>query len=244
MSKRNLLIVSTSTVHGLPYLSYLKKEVVKHFAGCKEIVFIPFARPGGVSWDDYTQVARNFFESLDISVKGIHEFDHPVNALKDAQGVFTGGGNTFVLLKEMHEQDLLKPLRSCISDGMPYMGTSAGSNLTGMTVNNTNDMPIVYPPSFEALGVIPFNINPHYLDPDPSSKHMGETRETRIKEYLVFNNLPVVGLREGSFLEVKGNEIQLKGELSMRMFEKGKTPYEVEPGADISFLLNGTSRID
>lgn len=244
MSQRKLLIVSTSTVHGLPYLSYLKDAVSHHFSKCTEIVFIPFARPGGISWDAYTQVARNFFEQLNISVKGIHEFETPEKALKDAQGVFTGGGNTFVLLKEMYAENLLEPLRARIANGMPYMGTSAGSNLTGMTVNNTNDMPIVYPPSFDALGVVPFNINPHYMDPDPNSKHMGETRETRIKEYLVFNDLPVVGLREGSFLEVLGDEIQLRGELSMRMFENGKEPYEVQPGSDISFLLKGTSKID
>ncbi|MFT4753817.1 MAG: dipeptidase E [Salibacteraceae bacterium] len=244
MSKRNLLIVSTSTVHGQPYLSYLKEDVKKHFLGCTEIIFIPFARPGGVTWDAYTKVARDFFAQFNIEVKGIHQFDDSKRALENAQGVFTGGGNTFVLLKEMYAQDLLQVLRKQVADGMPYMGTSAGSNLTGMTVNNTNDMPIVYPPSFDAIGAVPFNINPHYLDPDPNSKHMGETRETRIKEYLVYNSIPVVGLREGSYLKVSGNSISLMGDLKMRIFENGKAPYEVESGSDISFLLEAKSRID
>lgn len=237
MSKK-LLIVSTSTVHGKPYLSYMTDEIKAHFSGVSEIVFIPFARPGGITWDEYTAVARKYFESVGISVKGIHEFDDMKSGLENAQGVFTGGGNTFVLLKEVWEQEIMKTLREKINSGMPYMGTSAGSNLTGQTVNNTNDMPIVYPPTFEAVGAIPFNINPHYLDPDPSSKHMGETRETRIKEYLTYNDLTVVGLREGSYLKVNGNDISLGGELSMRIFEKGKEPYEVQTGSDISFLMN------
>jgi dipeptidase E len=221
----------------------MSKDIQKHFLGCSEIVFIPFARPGGLSWDDYTEVARKYFAQHNIEVKGLHQFDDSKMALENAQGVFTGGGNTFVLLKELYDQNVVNVLRKKIADGMPYMGTSAGSNLTGMTVNNTNDMPIVYPPSFDAIGAIPFNINPHYLDPDPTSKHMGETRETRIKEFLVFNDLPVVGLREGSFLKVSGNDIQLHGELPMRIFEKNKTPYEVNSGDDISFLLKGNCRI-
>tara|TARA_R110002050_G_scaffold149463_1_gene276110 strand:+ start:164625 stop:165341 length:717 start_codon:yes stop_codon:yes gene_type:complete len=236
---KNLLIISTSTVHGKPYLSYIKDEIKNHFSGISEIVFIPYARPGGITWDEYTSVARSFFESIDIKVKGIHEGISMKETLENAQGVFTGGGNTFVLLKEVWEQGIMDILRFKIKEGMPYMGTSAGSNLVGQTINNTNDMPIVYPPSFDAIGAIPFNINPHFMDPDPNSKHMGETRETRIKEYLTYNNLRVVGLREGSFLKVKGNTIELGGTLSMRVFEKDVEPYEVEPGSDISFLMNG-----
>ena len=239
MSNRKLLIVSTSTVHGKPYLSYMTDDIKVHFAGIDEIVFIPFARPSGLTWDAYTEIARTYFKAIGIKVKGIHEFEDMTEGLKQAKGVFTGGGNTFVLLKEVWEQGLMETLRRTIHAGMPYMGTSAGSNLTGMTINNTNDMPIVYPPSFEAVQAIPFNINPHYLDPDPSSKHMGETRETRIKEYLIYNNLTVVGLREGSFLKVAGNEISLGGELPMRVFEKDKEPYEVKSGSDISFLMKG-----
>ena len=237
MSNRNLLIISTSTVHGKPYLTYMTEDIKSHFTGIDEIVFIPFARPGGLSWDAYTEVARTYFKQLGISVKGIHEFEDLKEGLKNAKGVFTGGGNTFVLLKEVWDSEIMEILRQKINEGMPYMGTSAGSNLTGQTINNTNDMPIVYPPTFEAVGAIPFNINPHYLDPDLNSKHMGETRETRIKEYLTYNDLTVVGLREGSFLKVTGNSIYLGGELPMRVFEKGKDPYEVEVGEDIFFLM-------
>ena len=244
MSKRNLLIVSTSTVHGQPYLSYMTEDIKKHFLGCTEIVFVPFARPGGITWDAYTDVARKFFEKINISVRGVHQFDDPKKGIENAQGVFTGGGNTFVLLNEIYKQGLMESLRDQIKSGMPYMGTSAGSNLTGMTVNNTNDMPIIYPPTFDAIGAIPFNINPHYLDPNPESKHMGETRETRIKEYHIYNDINVVGLREGSYLKVSGNSITLKGDLSMRVFEKNKVPYEVESGDDISFLLKSQCRID
>ena len=244
MSKRNLLIVSTSTVHGKPYLSYMDAHIATHFKGCSEIVFIPFARPSGLSWDAYTEVARKYFAKHHIKVKGIHEFEDAVNGLENAQGIFTGGGNTFVLLKEVYDQGLMEMLRTKIASGMPYMGTSAGSNLTGMSVNNTNDMPIVYPPTFDAVGAIPFNINPHYLDPDMNSKHMGETRETRIKEYLIYNDLIVVGLREGSHLQVKGDQIELVGELPMRIFKKNETPYEVKSGDDISFLLKGECRLD
>ncbi len=237
MSNRNLLIISTSTVHGKPYLSYMTEEIKNHFNGVSEIVFIPFARPSGLTWDEYTAVARKYFEGIGITVKGVHEFSNMQEGIKNAQGIFTGGGNTFVLLKEVYENGLMDVLRERIREGMPYMGTSAGSNLTGMTINNTNDMPIVYPPSFEAIGAVPFNINPHYLDPDPSSKHMGETRETRIKEYLIYNNLRVVGLREGSYLKVSGNNISLGGDLPMRVFEKGNEPYEIETGGDVKFLM-------
>ena len=207
MNQKKLLIISTSTIHGRPYLSYMTEEIKNHFAGISEIVFIPFARPGGRSWDEYTTIARRYFEAIGISVKGIHEFGDMQTGLENAQGVFTGGGNTFVLLKEVWDQGIMETLRSKINTGMPYMGTSAGSNLTGQTVNNTNDMPIIYPPTFDAIGAIPFNINPHYLDPDPTSTHMGETRETRIKEYLTYNDLTVAGLREGSFLKVNGNDL-------------------------------------
>ena len=118
-------------------------------------------------------------------------------------------------------------MKTAIETGTPYVGTSAGSNICGLTIGTSNDMPITYPKSFQTLGVVPFNINPHYLDPDPSSTHMGETRETRIKEFHHFNSQPVIGLREGSYLEVVGSKITLKGPLSARVFEKNKTPYEI-----------------
>jgi len=226
---KKLLLASTSTVHGKPYLSYLFDALKIHFKGVENIVFIPFARPSGMTHCAYTEVARKAFAEIDIDVKGLHEFLDPIKALKEAQGIFTGGGNSFVLLNELYKLKAIPVLQEIIRSGTPYFGTSAGSNIAGPSINNTNDMPIVYPPSFEALGMIPFNINPHYLDPDPTSKHMGETRETRIKEYQFFNTIPVIGIREGTWIDIKGDSITLKGELHARWFEKGKEPVELPP---------------
>ena len=227
---KKLLIVSTSTIHGKPYLEYLFDELKDFFQGVNEIIFIPYARPSGLTHDEYTATARKKFEMIGIDVKGIHEFSDPINAINNAQGVFTGGGNSFVLLDELLKNGLVKPLRKRIESGMPYMGTSAGSNVTGPTIGTTNDMPIVYPSTFEALNVIPWNINPHYLDPDPDSKHKGETRQTRIEEFLVFNDIKVVGLREGSWLRFEAGEVILKGPLTARIFIQGKKPTEYKPG--------------
>lgn len=232
-----LLIVSTSKIHGSEYMEYLLDELKDYFKDVKEILFIPYARPGGMSYDDYTAVSRDAFAQIGMGVKGVHEFEDPADAVSKAAGIFTGGGNTFLLLKTLYENKLIEPLREAAKSGTPYMGSSAGSNITGLTVGTTNDMPIVYPPSFDALQLVPFNINPHYLDPDPNSKHQGETRETRIKEFMNFNSQPVIGLREGSWLRREGDKLELKGVLSARLFEKGKEPREVAPG-DVSFLLN------
>mgnify|MGYP003640172512 CR=1 FL=1 len=231
-----ILIVSTSKIHGTSYMAYLLDEVKDFFTGKNEILFIPYARPGGISYDEYTTMPRAAFEEVGIKVRGIHEYDDPVNAVKEAKGIFTGGGNTFLLLKTLYDNGLIEPLRQAVKSGTPYMGSSAGSNITGLTIGTSNDMPIVYPPSFDALQLVPFNINPHYLDPDPNSKHQGETREMRINEFHFQNTQPVIGLREGSWLKVKNNTIELKGELDARLFEKGREPREVAPG-DVSFLI-------
>lgn len=227
---KKLLIVSTSTIHGKPYLEYLFDEIKDFYNGVDEIIFIPYARPSGMTHDEYTTAVSEKFEMIGIKVKGIHEFSDPVKAIESAQGVFTGGGNSFVLLHELLENGLIHPLRKRIDSGMPYMGTSAGSNVTGQTIGTTNDMPIFYPSTFEALGVIPWNINPHYLDPDPESKHKGETRQTRIEEFLIFNNIKVVGLREGSWLRFENGKVSLKGPLTARIFIQGKEPFEYSPG--------------
>jgi dipeptidase E len=225
-----LLIVSTSSIHGKAYLSYLAEEVPDFFSGKKNILFIPYARPGGLSWDDYTALPTPVFESWGFEMRGIHTFGSNQEALAWADGVFTGGGNTFVLLKTIYETGLFSLLDAAVRSGLPYMGSSAGSNMCGMSIGTTNDMPIVYPPSFAAFGWVPFNINPHYLDPDPTSKHMGETRETRIKEFHQFNAQPVVGLREGSWLRVMNEAIELKGPLTARIFKAGEEPREISPG--------------
>jgi dipeptidase E len=233
---KKLLIASTSTIYGGSYLDYLLPTLKNHFNNVDEVVFIPYARPGGISHNEYTQRVSKTFSNLNITIKGVHTFKNPVEAIKSAKGIFTGGGNTFVLVNALHTLEIMQPLREALFAGTPYLGTSAGSNICGVTMQTTNDMPIVYPPSFKTLGVLPFNINPHFLDPDTSSKHMGETRETRIKEYHTQNSIPVLGLREGSWLEVKGQKITLKGELSARVFEKNRTAYEIKPNTKISTL--------
>jgi dipeptidase E len=231
---KKLIIASTSTIHGSGYLEYLLPTLKQHFYNCSEIIFIPFARPSGITHDEYTTIAKKAFATIGINVKGLHEYEDYTAALKNAQGVFTGGGNTFLLVSQLYKHKVMPALKEVVINGVPYLGTSAGSNICGLTMNTTNDMPIVYPPSFSTLGYVPFNINPHYLDPDPTSTHKGETRETRIKEFHKFNTVPVVGLREGSWLTVDGSNITLNGNLNARVFEYNKPPYEVQPLHDFS----------
>ena len=233
---KSILIASTSKVHGSNNLEYLFETLQIHFKDTNEIVFIPYARPSGISHDEYTQAVSAAFQKIGKTVKGLHEFKNPIEALHEAKGIFTGGGNTFVLVNQLYKNNLIEVLRSVVNNGTPYLGTSAGSNICGLTINTTNDMPIVYPPSFKALGLVPFNINPHYLDPITGSKHMGETRETRIKEFHKFNNQPVIGLREGSWIEVQNEKIILRGQLKARIFTYDKIPYEVETNTDLGFL--------
>ena len=233
---KNLIIASTSTLHGSGYLDYLLPELSSLFSETEEILFIPYARPGGISKDAYTEIAQKAFSKINKKVVGLHTFVNPSEAIENAKGIFTGGGNTFLLVKQLYEHKVLASLKEVLFYGTPYLGTSAGSNICGQTMQTTNDMPIVYPPSFKTLGMVPFNINPHYLDPDPNSKHMGETRETRIKEFHTQNSLPVIGLREGSWLRVQGDNIELKGTLTARIFEKGKEPYEIPTDTQIDYF--------
>ncbi|WPO80848.1 dipeptidase PepE [Flavobacterium sp. KACC 22761] len=233
---KSIIIASTSTLHEGSYLEYLLPTLQSHFKNCKSILFIPYARPSGISHDEYTQKVSQAFATINISVKGIHEFEDAQNAIKNADGIFTGGGNTFLLVTQLYKNNIMQLLAETVKNGTPYLGTSAGSNICGLSMQTTNDMPIIYPPSFQTLGLIPFNLNPHYLDPDLQSKHMGETRETRIKEFHAFNSIPVLGLREGSWLEVKGEKITLKGNLTARLFKQNETPIELETESDLSNL--------
>lgn len=233
---KKALIASTSTVFGGTFLDYLLPTLKEHFASVSNLVFIPFARPGGISHDEYTEKVKPFFKQLNIEVKGIHQFENPIEAIQNAEAIFTGGGNTFVLVDMLYKYNILDAIQKAVESGTPYLGTSAGSNICGLTMCTTNDMPIVYPPSFRTLGLVSFNLNPHYLDPIEGSQHMGETRETRIKEFHQYNPQSVLGLREGSWLEVLGNKITLKGDLPARLFQKGKEPIEIETGTDLSNL--------
>jgi dipeptidase E len=232
---KNLIIASTSTIHGSDYLDYILKDVADLFTHTTKILFIPYARPGGISHDDYTEIASEAFSKIGKKIIGIHTFKNPIEAIINAKGVFVGGGNTFVLVSQLYKNQVMQPLREAIFNGLPYLGTSAGSNICGVTMNTTNDMPIVYPPTFKTLGVVPFNINPHYIDPDPNSKHMGETRETRVKEFHTQSTIPVIGIREGSWLQVKGDKIILKGNHSARIFEQEKDIYELESDSLLEF---------
>lgn len=229
----NVILASTSTLFGGNYLEYLTDELVSLFKGLDEIIFIPFARPGGISHEEYTSKAKDFFSNLNINVKGLHEFADPVEAIHAAKGFFTGGGNTFLLVKTLHELGLMGVLSENIKKGKPYLGCSAGSNIGGINMKTTNDMPIVYPSSFDCMALVPFNLNPHYLDPNPDLKHNGETRETRIKEFLTQNNIKVVGLREGNWIRIKGDKITTEGSQKTRIFEPGKVPYELKPGTSL-----------
>ena len=233
---KNIIIASTSTLHGGEYLDYLLPELQSFFSNVKELLFIPYARPSGISHDDYTKKVNEAFTKINISVKGIHEFENPIEAVENAQGIFTGGGNTFLLVSQLYKNNVIDTLEKVVKNGTPYLGTSAGSNICGLTMSTTNDMPIVYPPSFRTLGFVSFNINPHYLDPIEGSTHMGETRETRINEFHHFNPQPVVGLREGSWLEVKGDSVKLKGTLTARIFKRNETPFEVTPETELNEL--------
>lgn len=234
--KKNLIIASTSTIFDGDYLDYLFPVLENLFKNCKTILFIPYAQPGGISYDDYTSKVKIAFAKINKEVKGIHECQNPIEAIENAEGIFTGGGNTFLLVTKLYEYNVLETLKYVLQNGTPYLGTSAGSNIVGVSMQTTNDMPIIYPPSFNTLGILSFNLNPHYLDPDKQSKHMGESRETRIKEFHALNNEAVLGLREGSWLEVFGEKIILKGNLPARLFQQNKLPEEIQPETNLNFV--------
>jgi dipeptidase E len=233
---KNIIIASTSTLHGGDYLDYLLPELSVHFKDCKTILFIPYARPSGITHKEYTSKVALAFAKIKKEVKGIHEYEDAENAINNAEGIFTGGGNTFLLVTQLYKNKIMKSLADAVKGGIPYLGSSAGSNICGLSMQTTNDMPIIYPPSFQTLGLVPFNLNPHYRDPELQSKHMGETRETRINEFHSFNNIPVLGLREGSWLDVKGSKTILKGNLTARLFIQNQLPIEIESETDISFI--------
>lgn len=238
MAKRQLLLLSSSKVNGFEFLEYAAQDINDLLSRNKvsTVLFIPYALS---NHDDYLKKVEVPFRKWGYKVEGIHNQEHPIEAVKKSEAIFIGGGNTFRLLKTLYDHKLIQPIRTrVLQDGIPYIGTSAGTNVATRSINTTNDMPIVYPPSFEALKLVPFNINPHYLDADPSSKHKGETREERILQYLEEDNsYSVLGLREGATLSVEGNNAVLKGISGARLFVKGKDPTELEVNANVSFLL-------
>ena len=235
----NLLLISNSTNAGDEYLKYPIGEIAKTLEGVSEVVFIPYAAVT-FSYDEYEAKVQNRLNEIGIKVRSIHHALNKRNFLRNAQAIMIGGGNTFALLKKMQEEDLLDMIFHRVKAGVPYVGWSAGSNVTCPTICTTNDMPIVQPESFRAIGLVSFQINPHYLDANPEG-HAGETREQRIMEYLEANRSRyVVGLREGCMLRINDEGIQLIGSRPMRVFKKGRETFEVQPGDNIDFLIRRT----
>lgn len=231
-----LLLISNSTNAGEEYLKYPIEEIGKFFSCVNEALFIPYAAVT-FSYDEYAEKVQKRFNDIDIKVRSIHSEADPVQAIRNAEAIVVGGGNTFALIKKMQEQGLLEPLRERIADGLPYVGWSAGSNITCPTIRTTNDMPILEPISFDAIGVVKFQINPHYLDANPEG-HAGETREQRIEEFIAANrDIYVAGLREGCMLHVEGDKMKLKGPKTLRIFKYGEKPRELSAGDDLSFLM-------
>ena len=233
---KKMLLASTSTIYGQKYLEYLHDEIKNLFSGCKKILFVPYARPSGISHLEYTEKAKNVFKILNLEIIDYTDEDL-IESLEKCDGIFAGGGNTFLLLNKLYQYSLIDILKNKINSGIPYLGTSAGSNICGMTIGTTNDMPIIHVTSLEALGIIDFNINPHYLDPIDGFEHMGESRETRINEFHKFNDQFVIGLREGSYLQVEGDDIYLKGLKHAVIFKKENEKFEIENGFNLKNII-------
>ncbi|HBX53607.1 MAG: dipeptidase E [Bacteroidetes bacterium RIFOXYA12_FULL_35_11] len=232
-----LLLISNSTNAGEAYLDYPKMNI-KDFLGSniKKTLFIPYA---GVtfSFDEYAQKVQSRFDEIGYTVDSIHKYENPVAAVENAEAIVVGGGNTFQLIKMMHENKLMEAIRKKVLAGTPFVGWSAGSNVACPTICTTNDMPIVEPESFKALNLVPFQINPHYIDANPDG-HAGETREQRIAEFLVANpTVTVIGLREGTMLLVENKKMSLVGNRSARIFKKVIAPYEITDKEDFSEFI-------
>jgi dipeptidase E len=225
------LLISNSTVYGRGYLDHVESEIKRFLNGAGRVLFFPFALHDR---DAYTATARKRFEAMGYALDSAHEKAVPQKAVEETDAIFIGGGNTFRLLKTLEDLDLVEAIRRKVDSGAPYIGSSAGSNVAGPTIKTTKDMPIVQPRSFDSLSLVPFQISPHYLDPDPNSTHMGETQEERILQFLEENDTPVVAIREGAWLLCNDGTVTLKGQAGARIFCRGRTPVEVPPGTEIS----------
>ena len=231
---RRLLLISNSTMHGKGYLEHVTDALREVLAERKTLLFVPWAL---ADHDKYAATAATAFAKLGVEVTSIHGAPCPLAAVGAAEAVFVGGGNTFRLLDALHRSGAAAAIAARACAGMPYIGSSAGTNVATRSIRTTNDMPIVQPATFTALGLVPFQINPHYLDPDPTSRHMGETREERLRQFHEENTTPVLGLREGAWVEVRGDTATLRGTTGARLFERGREPRELTAGADLSSLL-------
>jgi dipeptidase E len=218
-----LMLISTSTLYGESFFYYCKDAINDFLIGKNSVLFVPYAVKDR---DEYTKTARTFFNSINKKLTSIHTAESPLRAIEQAEAIFIGGGNTFRLLNELYKNELIEPIRKKILNGTPYIGSSAGTNVAAPTIKTTNDMPIIQTQSLNALNLIPFQINPHFIDADPLSRTMDETREERIKEFHEENDLPVVGLREGSWLIIENGDISLQGKNGAKVFFKDKEATE------------------
>jgi dipeptidase E len=237
MSKK-LLLISNSTNAGEAYLGWPRQAIQSYLNNnnIKKVLFIPYAGVG-ITYDEYTAKVNTVFTEMGAGIYGIHNELDPVKAINDAEAIAVGGGNTFHLVYMLHKLKIMDVIRNRVLEGTPYMGWSAGSNVACPSLKTTNDMPIIEPESFNCTSLIPFQINPHYLDANPEG-HGGETREQRIEEFMEVNQeIYVVGLREATYLLVEGNKIELHGIRPMRIFKYGKPAFEVKSGENIEFLL-------
>ena len=234
LTRSRLLLISNSTVYGCSYLDHVADELKSFLGNIQTILFLPFALHDR---DAYAEKVRMRFAAMNYEVESIHRCGSTEKAIGLADAIFVGGGNTFRLLKDLYALNLVERIRRKVKTGTPYIGSSAGSIVAGPTIKTTKDMPILQPPSFDALGLIHFQISPHYLDPDPTSTHMGETQEERILQFLEENDAPVVGLREGAWLRVEGDSVTLKGATGARIYRRHQLPIEAVPGSEISGLL-------
>jgi dipeptidase E len=234
---KRLLLLSNSRNYGQGYLAHAETEIKDFFTSqIQEILFIPFA---GVrfSYDEYANIVGTKFAELGYKINSIHTFNDPKEAVNNAQAIAVGGGNTFQLLKKMYETEILDLIHRKANQGTPYMGWSAGSNMACPTIKTTNDMPVAQPPSFNALNLVPFQINPHYTDFQQAG-HQGETRDERLAEFIILNpDIYVVGLREGSLLKVTGNKLELLGGKSAKVFKQGQEVTEYNSVDSLQFLL-------
>jgi dipeptidase E len=235
-----VLLISNSTVYGRGYLDHVESEIKSFLGSVRRVLFFPFASH---DQDAYTATVRTRFGAMGYSLDSAHQTAVPQKAVDETDAIFIGGGNTFRLLKALQDLDLVEAIRRKVSSGAPYIGSSAGSNVAGPTIKTTKDMPIVQPRSFDSLGLVPFQISPHYLDPDPNSTHMGETQEERILQFLEENDTPVVGIREGASLLCNDGNVTLKGQTGARIFRRSHAPVEVTAGTEISNLVDGSNAI-
>jgi len=229
-----LLLISNSTMHGGAYLAHCAAEIRDFLGARKKVLFVPYALH---DHDAYAKKAEQAFAALGHDLVSVHTRGHSPAAVAEADAVFVGGGNTFRLLNALYHYALLPAIQQRALAGMPYIGSSAGTNIATLSIRTTNDMPIVQPPSFTALQLVPFQINPHFLDHDPASRHMGETREERLRQFHEEHETPVLGLREGCLLRVDGERATLRGSTAARLFQRGQEPREFTPPCDLSFLL-------